>query len=292
MDNTADSAEHPAERLPQREESETPPTRLEKGETLRALRGRLEEIGHGTEAPGQVRLGACTMRFGAVHEWCSVESVRDDAAISEAEQPRAMGGPRTTRGASRRPMRWTPPLTLLAGVACEAMRSGTATRLIWIGRRVFPHAVFLARQHPSFLEGSLFVDACERDARVWAIDVSLRSGVPACVIGDGQGITLAESRRLQVAARCGRAIALLARPGHEAGALSAAATRWRVGPVVLSDGRAGRMAWTLTLDRSKGESMRMDATSLTVEWRDAKGLVVVPALVASRASRETRVAAS
>jgi protein ImuA len=164
---------------------------------------------------------------------------------------------------------------------------------MWIGRRVFPYPVFLARQHPSWLAASLFVDVRERDARVWAIDVALRSGVATCVVADGQGITLAESRRLQVAAKCGRGVALLARPSHEAAELSAAATRWMVTPRAAHAGDVKtRVAWTLTLVRSKGESHCMDAGSLIAEWRDAQGLVVVPAMVASRADRKAADAAS
>lgn len=279
------------------------------GEALQALRDQIEEVGRGKEPPTRVVLGqgdrGIAIRFGAVHEMCQVEG-------AEASCTHARGGDEVARsgacgewrqgrpGSEARPSRaarsryWTPPLTLLAAVACEAMRTGAAARLVWIGRRVFPYPVFLARQHPSWLAASLFVDVRERDARVWAIDVALRSGVATCVVADGQGITLAESRRLQVAAKCGRGVALLARPWHEAAELSAAATRWMVTPKAshASDESKTRVAWTLTLVRSKGESLGMDAGSLIAEWRDAQGLVVVPALVASRADRKAADAAS
>lgn len=275
---------------------------------MRALRDQIEEVGRGKEAPTRVVLGqgdrGIAIRFGAVHEMCQVEAeascahVRggDDVARTGAggewRQARSRSEARLPREARSR--YWTPPLTLLAAVACEAMRTGAATRLVWIGRRVFPYPVFLARQHPSWLAASLFVDVRERDARVWAIDVALRSGVATCVVADGQGITLAESRRLQVAAKCGRGVALLARPSHEAAELSAAATRWMVTPrgARADDESMTRVAWTLTLVRSKGESLCMDAGSLIAEWRDAQGLVVVPAMVASRADRKAADAAS
>lgn len=309
------------------------PTSRDGPDALRALRDQIEEVGRSKEPVARVVLGAASrgvsIRFGAVHEWMQLDAsaARADAPGSLAPQslaseslapvrpatpthpslpprepsPRPLPQPPPKPSPNRdtpRARHWTPPLTLLAAVACEAMRCAAATRLVWIGRRVFPYPVFLARQHPSLLAASLFVDVRERDARVWAIDVALRSGVPVCVIADGQGITLAESRRLQVAAKCGRGVALLARPAHEAHELSAAASRWVVTPRVESRLDASetdmdaRVAWTLTLVRSKGESLGMDAGSLIAEWRDAQGLVVLPALVASRANRKAADAAS
>lgn len=274
------------------------------GDALRALRDQIEDVGGSRESLPRVVLGeggrGVGIRFGAVHEMIQVEASGEASGGMWGEGGEEAKGARGGRGESRKRY-WTPPLTLLAGVACEAMRTGAATRMVWIGRRVFPYPVFLARQHPAWLAASLFVDVRERDARVWAIDVALRSGVPTCVVADGQGLTLAESRRLQVAAKCGRGVALVARPAHEAAELSAAATRWMVRPWVgmgmnrAADGGrdvAGRVAWTLTLVRSKGESACMDAGSLIAEWRDAQGFVVVPAMVASRAGRKAADAAS
>lgn len=290
-------------------------------DAMRALRQQIEEIGRPKDMPARVVLGeegrGIALRFGAVHEWFQFDARAMNPAGTQPQtnpQPIKPCKPVKRGQGSGRAHHWTPPLTLLAAVACEAMRHGGATRLVWIGRRVFPYPVFLARQHPSWLAASLFVDVRERDARVWAIDVALRSGVPACVIADGHGITLAESRRLQVAAKCGNGVALLARPAHEASELSAAATRWIATPELTgiaremrtpgdvraahaSDGSSetdsyARVAWRLTLVRSKGESLGMDAGSLIAEWRDAQGLVVVPAMVASRAGRKAIDAAS
>lgn len=288
------------------------PSHDDASDAMRALRARIEEVGKPKERSARVVLGdgmedggGIALRFGAVHEWFQVDWRGGEAGRIEAGG-RAPQGVTSARCGSRatRSHHWTPPLTLLAGIACEAMRSGGATRLVWIGRRVFPYPVFLARLHPSWLAASLFVDARERDARVWAMDVALRSEVPTCVVGDGQGLTLAESRRLQVAAKSGKGMALLARPEHEMDELSAAATRWvvtpRVGMGVGGDQRivshemgvVARVAWTLTLVRSKGELLCMDARSLIAEWRDAQGFVVVPAMVAGRADRKTADAAS
>jgi hypothetical protein len=63
---------------------------------------------------------------------------------------------------------------------------------------------------------------------LWAIDLAMRSAAVNVVIADCSRLRMAESRRLQLAAERGRALALLARPAWEGGELSAASTRWRV----------------------------------------------------------------
>jgi len=51
------------------------------------------------------------------------------------------------------------------------------------------------------------------------------------VVADGRGLTMAMTRRLQLAAESGHALALLARDPRDRSQLSAAATRWTVTPV-------------------------------------------------------------
>ena len=60
------------------------------------------------------------------------------------------------------------------------------------------------------------------------------------------------TRRIQLAAEGGRALALLARPPWEAGVLSAAATRWNVRRKASPDGASLVPAWELELLRCKG----------------------------------------
>ncbi|MEN1705087.1 MAG: hypothetical protein AAGJ54_06180 [Planctomycetota bacterium] len=84
---------------------------------------------------------------------------------------------------------------------------------------------------------------------MWAIDQALRCPGVAAVIADGRGFSMAESRRLQLAAAVGGGIGLIARPLRERGELSAAKTRWLVTPRV-SD--THNQAWTVELLRCKG----------------------------------------
>ncbi|MEZ6015570.1 MAG: hypothetical protein R3F49_10680 [Planctomycetota bacterium] len=72
------------------------------------------------------------------------------------------------------------------------------------------------------------------------------------MVADASGFDMAATRRLALAANTGEALALLARPPHEAGALSAAATRWQV--TRAGDSLAPR--WRLTLLRAKPPQRR------------------------------------
>jgi protein ImuA len=69
------------------------------------------------------------------------------------------------------------------------------------------------------------------------------------VVADGSRLTLNETRRLQLAAEAGGALGLLLRPAHEIQELSAARTRWRVGPALSAD---SDQRWTVDLLRCKG----------------------------------------
>lgn len=157
--------------------------------------------------------------------------------------------------------------------------SGTVSRIVWIGRRVFPYPLAIARLDAGLLGASVFVDPPSGEARVWAIDLVLRTATPTAVIADGCGMALAQTRRVQLAAGTGRGIALLARSSDEEGALSAATTRWRV-EACASVGAAPSVGWRLTLLRNKDQRALTDeARTTVVEWSDAQGAIAVPAVV-------------
>ncbi|MCE7973765.1 MAG: hypothetical protein DYG92_05465 [Leptolyngbya sp. PLA1] len=161
------------------------------------------------------------LRAGAVHEWCGV------------------GGDR------RAFVAWVPPLLMLAHLARRAVRPGGWS--VWIGRRVWlhGHAACAALGGP---ERSLWVDAPDAGARLWAIEASLRCpGV--VVLADGSGFGSAASRRLQLAASSCGSFGVLARPAGELAEISFASTRWEVSPAPGGD-LAPR--WKLTLVRCKG----------------------------------------
>ncbi len=99
------------------------------------------------------------------------------------------------------------------------------------------------------LKRSLFIDPPDDASRLWAIDLALRCPAIIVVVADGSGLRMAETRRLQLAAEASRGLALLARPPDELAELSAATTRWRVGP---APSPTGRPRWFVELLRCKG----------------------------------------
>lgn len=167
------------------------------------------------------------------------------------------------------------PLLPLVDVVRRGFLAGAVSRVVWVGRRVFPYPLAIARLDAGLLGASVFVDPPSGEARVWAIDLVLRTATPTAVIADGCGMALAQTRRVQLAAGTGRGIALLARSRDEEGVLSAATTRWRV-EACASVG----VGWRLTLLRNKDQRALTDeARATVVEWSDAQGAIAVPAVV-------------
>ena len=168
---------------------------------------------------------------------------------------------------------WMPPLCVLSHLAWQALTQdgeGQAAYVVWIGRRLWPYPRILLRGSPAItrfgitpspaadpdrtndpgllLRRSLFVDPPDDATRLWAIDLALRCPAVVVVIADGRGLRMAETRRLQLAAEAGHALALLARPPAELSELSAATTRWLVSPVPSS---STRPRWSIELLRCK-----------------------------------------
>ncbi len=232
-------------------EAQTDPTRLAtairviEGITDRAGPAEREDVDPGWEGPSLAR--------GMIHEWFVgglIESSRND---------------------------W-PPLGILAHLAARALEGepGVGGRVLWIGRRCWPYPPALAAFSPVLLRRSVFVEAPHTPpaARVWAIDAALRCPAITAVVADGSGLDIAATRRLQLAAHAGRALALIARPFREIQELSTAATRWVVGRRVF----AGRPGWTVELVRRKGVGHLMEVGwRCGLEWDHASGVVGVPA---------------
>ncbi len=103
---------------------------------------------------------------------------------------------------------------------------------------------------------------------LWVLEEALRGRRLAAVLGEVDGIDLAASRRLQLAARAGTACVLLRR--GPAPSISAAVTRWRVGPApgdAVQSGHAlphnpGASRWRVELVRCRGGAAR----AWLVEW--------------------------
>ncbi|MFG0276296.1 MAG: hypothetical protein ACF8QF_14700, partial [Phycisphaerales bacterium] len=143
----------------------------------------------------------------------------------------------------------------------------------------------------SLLARSVFVDVAGDSERVWATDLALRCSGAQAVVADGGGLSMSASRRLQLAAEAGNALGLLARPAREAGAISAARTRWLVRPAPVGENAMERdgPGWAIELLRCKG--MRPDAEGArrwVARWRDATGDVHLDADAGDRSRASAR----
>jgi len=183
---------------------------------------------------------------GVLQEWFGVED-------PGGERPPAAG---------RAPRRrwWLPPVGLFVHLVGQALhgpalrhgpadrspradRTDAGARALWIGRVVWPYPHALLRDgEDALLARSIFVDPPDDASRLWAIELGLRCPGVTAVVADGRGLTMAQSRRLQLAARAERGrdrgggggvpgpgpLVLLARPACERRELSVATLRWLV----------------------------------------------------------------
>jgi hypothetical protein len=148
-----------------------------------------------------------------------------------------------------------PPVGLLLHLARQALAVVHSSLAVWIGQRCWPNM----SDHQPFAGRSILLDVADPAQRVWAAELALRCPSVACCVLDGQALTMPMSRRLQIAASAGHALALVARPGRETAELSAAGTRWQVSP---QPGPTPR--WTVELLRCKG--MRPTSTGERPRW--------------------------
>ena len=201
-----------------------------------------------------------SLSFGAIHDWIAAESA---------------SGP------------VLPSLGALTGVAGSvvAAKAGLG-RVLWIGRRCWPYPPSLDER---VLERSVFIDPPTQDDRLWAIDQCLRSMAVSVIVADARGLTMANSRRLQLAAEAGGAMALLSRPARERGELSAATTRWLVSPGPPDPLDPIAPTWTFELLRRKGlRPISEGARVMTVRVEDATRLVCFDADAPGRPASATR----
>ena len=100
----------------------------------------------------------------------------------------------------------------------------------------------------------ILVEAADARQALWAIEESLRSGVPAAVAGAvGKRLDLKASRRLQLAAGASGVPLLLLQTADAVGA-SVAVTRWRIAAAAAARDRFGLIEgwrWRVTLERCR-----------------------------------------
>lgn len=278
------------------------PTRDQLAHVLRAIEHRIASASAHADAADDAiaaldwlpHAAAPSLRRGGLHEWLGVA---DPASSSSGD----------------RPSPWMPALAITTHLAIRALRSDVRASgvAVWIGRRSWPYPHLLARAGSSLLERCLFVDPPDAGARVWAIDLALRSPAASVVIADASGLDMASSRRLQLAAEAGAIAAnrtgsmgglgLLLRPWREMSNLSAAWTRWliRREPSV---GNWPRWRIELLRNRSAGGAIAIGArtrdagamidrggtNAWIVELDRADAGVVIPAGMAGRTGETPR----
>jgi hypothetical protein len=240
------------------------------------------------DEPDAIVTPAGRLRWQGLHEFFGVADAGAGPTLSPT-RPRAK-----PRAASSRA--WTPPICLLAGIACAAVERDPETKVVWIGRRCWPCPLLLD-ERTDVLAASVFVDPPDASSRLWCVDVAGRCGSRTLVLADGSGLQMAQTRRLQLSAAGGRGVCVLARPPWETGELSAAATRWIVEHEVSG---SSRPRWGVSQVRNKDRpALTEDTPRAVVEWNHAggafahadtvgraPGLVGVPAAVGGGAVRE------
>lgn len=166
-----------------------------------------------------------------------------------------------------------PPLSLLIGLAQQAICRHPRKCIAWIGQRCWPYPHALVQREPlrqrhadrRLLKQSVFVRAVSKSERIWAAELALRCSGIALVATDGRGLEMAESRRLQLAAHHSGAVGLLVRPARELNELSAARTRWRVSSAPSA---THHQSWTVQLLRCKGLQPINEGTRAWLVQRD------------------------
>lgn len=168
---------------------------------------------------------------------------------------------------------WTPPVCLAVHWARRVLdASNGPSWIVWVGRTCFPYPAVLARgQDQRLLTDSLFVDAPDRNTRLWAVDVSLRCSAVAAVVADGRGFNMAATRRVQLLAADRGRLAVLLRPAWERCELSAASTRWLVrfaAGAIRGSPIEAIPRWSVSLLRCKGADHEALNHEWIMEWDD------------------------
>ena len=215
----------------------------------------------------------------------------------------------------------------------DRARPGAVRRVAWVGRAAWPAPGDLVRGMRAALVGmfggalprtwpdarlhdrSILVDVPPHDAgaRLWAIEQAVRCAGVCVVIADGRGLDHAATRRLQLAAADTLLLSLRG-PSRDAAArraaASAAATRWSVERApdaatvaerapwlravhALAERIPPEPAWSVTLERAKGQDMRLFTAcsaraARSFEWEGTDRMPAPEAAAAAR--RDRRVA--
>ncbi len=182
------------------------------------------------------------------------------------------------------------------GAAAGLFAAGIAARMqgqvLWCAARSDLFAPGLAQA--GLTAGRVIHVAVDDDTAVLAAcEEGLRHGSLGAVVGEVSRLSMIASRRLQLAAEDGRALALVVRrwrrekDAAEFGLPTAAMTRWRVSPLpsaLLPVPGIGRARWRLELLRCKGGHV----AEFDVEACDEQGFVALSAPLADRSAAADR----
>jgi protein ImuA len=136
----------------------------------------------------------------------------------------------------------------------------------WIRERGRPYARGLARLGGD--PARLILVTADREAQaLWALEETLKSGAVAGAVGTVEQADFVAGRRLDFAARAGKACGILLR-AKAADDLSAARVRWRIGAMPSLEDRLdakapGPMRWRAQVVR------RRDGTPAAFEWEES-----------------------
>lgn len=120
----------------------------------------------------------------------------------------------------------------------------------------------------------IFVTVARNADALWVLEEGLRCDALGAVVGEGVVLDFTASRRLQLAARGGRALALLLPPSAAHMGPSAALTRWRVTSDATRRPTQNAVSWRVALHQCRGGRPQ----TWKVEANDAalRGAVAVP----------------
>ena len=144
--------------------------------------------------------------------------------------------------------------------------------VLWLSPRA-PYPLGLEALGPAGWTARLFVVRASTHL-AWAAEEALRTRGLGAVVAEMDRLDLTASRRLQLAAEVGGALALLLRSGAQDA--SAATTRWHVTSAPSAPtawGGPGALRWRIELARCRGGAPR----TWTVEKDDETGVVAVAA---------------
>lgn len=161
-----------------------------------------------------------------------------------------------------------PPLAVLIALLWQSIDDHPERSpgpVLWIGRSCWPYPLSLVRRTDTgadrrLLDASVFIDAERSRSRggdlVWSVEQAARCPGVRATVADGSGLSMAESRRLQIAAegdrqRGGTPIQVL-RSAREQNALAASRSRWRVTTEIPTEHDDRTQGWMVELLRCKG----------------------------------------